>query len=67
MSSILTFFSVYLIIGTLFGIAFVIKGCKVVEPAATDSGVRFRLLILPASIALWPLLAHKWRSKGKAL
>lgn len=63
MSNILLFFTVYLAIGVVFGIAFVIKGCKVVEPAATDSGFRFRLLILPASIALWPLLAQKWRRK----
>lgn len=66
MSNVLAVVGLYLIIGIIFGAAFVVRGCKTVEPAATKSGIGFRLLILPASVALWPLLLTKWLQKARA-
>lgn len=60
MSSIPVILALYFLIGVPFGFAFVIKGCTVVEPAAAGSGTGFRLMILPASIGLWPYLALRW-------
>ena len=53
---------VYFLIGLIFGIAFITKGCVVVEPAVKGSGFRVRLLLLPGAIGLWPLLLMKWIS-----
>jgi hypothetical protein len=50
----------YMALGLLFGVAFVLKGVGVVDPAARSGPVAFRLLILPASAALWPVMARKW-------
>jgi len=66
MFSVAPIFGVYFVIGLVFGIAFAAKGCAVVEPVVKNSGFRVRLLILPASVALWPLLLAKWISSGRA-
>ncbi len=51
---------VYLGIGLLFGIAFVIRGAQRIDPQAVGGSWGFRLAILPATAALWPLLARRW-------
>ena len=53
-------FLLYLLLGLIFGIAFVSKGVKKVDPVAKGTSWRFRLLILPGSMALWPVLLVKW-------
>jgi hypothetical protein len=50
----------YLACGLLFGSAFIIVGAGKVDPAARGTSVLFRLLILPGTVALWPLLAIQW-------
>jgi hypothetical protein len=47
-------------IGLLFSAAFVSLGIGRIDPAARTGGWGFRLLALPGSIALWPLLAMRW-------
>jgi hypothetical protein len=51
---------VYLAIGVLFAIAFVVRGCQRIDPAAEDGTIGFRILILPGAAALWPLLLSRW-------
>ncbi len=51
---------VYLGLGLLFALAFIRWGAPRLDPAAREAGWGFRLLILPASAALWPLLARRW-------
>lgn len=50
----------YVLTGIAFATAFVARGANVLDPAAARSGWAFRAIIFPASVALWPLLAHRW-------
>lgn len=52
-------FFAYAIAGVAFAAWFVIFAVSSLDDAAKGSGWLFRLVILPASAALWPLLA--WR------
>jgi hypothetical protein len=50
----------YLACGLLFGVPFVAVGVGRVDDAARQTSITFRLLILPGTVTLWPLLAAKW-------
>jgi len=50
----------YLLLGLLFAIAFAAQGCKVLDEGADTSGLAFRLMIVPASLLLWPHLLQRW-------
>jgi hypothetical protein len=50
----------YCIAGLSFAIAFVTTGVKRIDSQAIGSGVGFRVLIVPGSAALWPLLLRRW-------
>ncbi len=58
--------AVYAGIGVLFGLAFVTRGAAAIDHVAKGAGIGFRLLIFPASAALWPLLLVKWIKGGAA-
>jgi hypothetical protein len=64
--AILLLLFVYLAGGVLVGVPFVLRGVQRVDPAARGAGLGFRLLILPATVALWPLLAARWLRAGRA-
>lgn len=51
---------IYVTVGFLFAIAFVSVGAARIDPGARGAPLGFRLLIFPATVALWPLLAHRW-------
>ena len=51
---------IYFGIGLLFAILFVWRGAGAIDPAAREGTIGFRLLILPASALLWPLLLRRW-------
>ena len=53
---------VYLAVGFLFASAFVIRGAQRIDPQAVGGSWGFRLAILPAAAAFWPLLARRWFS-----
>ncbi|CAM2069299.1 hypothetical protein SCOR_28270 [Sulfidibacter corallicola] len=48
---------IYAAIGILFAFYFVSLGCGKLDPMAKQGTIGFRILIFPASAALWPLLA----------
>lgn len=50
----------YAALGLAFAIAFVRRGAAFLDPKARAGSRPFKLLILPASAALWPILAVKW-------
>lgn len=57
---------VYAGIGVVFGLAFVTVGLAKVDPVARGASFGLRLLLLPGSAALWPLLALRWWKGGGA-
>ena len=50
----------YELCGLAVGVPFVLRGVDRVDEAARGAPVAFRLLILPGTMALWPLIAVKW-------
>lgn len=60
-----TIFLVYVLIGLVFSFAFVFKGVSVVDSGARGGSIWFKLLLIPGSIALWPVLLVKWIKASK--
>lgn len=56
----------YVAVGFLFAIAFVSVGAARIDPGARAAPLGFRLLIFPAAVALWPLLARRWLGGAQA-
>lgn len=57
--------AIYAAVGLIFAIAFAWKGVGKIDPAAAAGTIGFRLLIIPGTIALWPILARRWhRGEG---
>ena len=50
----------YLLGGLVFAIPFAMIGVKRIDPHAEHGSWGFRLLIIPGTILLWPLLARRW-------
>jgi hypothetical protein len=53
---------VYTALGVAFALAFVTVGVSRADSQAAGSSIAFRLLVLPGSVALWPLLLRRWIS-----
>ena len=51
---------IYLLCGLVFAIPFVLFGAGKIDPHAKHGGWGFRLLIIPGTMFLWPLLARRW-------
>ncbi|MBI5862991.1 MAG: hypothetical protein HZB38_00480 [Planctomycetes bacterium] len=58
--------ALYTISGVVIGAAFVCCGVERIDPAARGAPRTFRLLIFPGSVALWPMLALRWRRARRA-
>ena len=58
--------AIYVMCGLAVGVPFVLRGVDRVDAQALGASVGFRLLILPGTVALWPLMAAKWIKAGKA-
>ena len=57
---IVTLLLAYLALGVLFSVPFVLRGVNRIDPVARESSWGFRVMILPGSVALWPLLLRRW-------
>ena len=57
--------AVYLVCGFLFAIPFVLIGVGRIDSHAEHGSWGFRVLIIPGTIFLWPLLARRWM-KGQS-
>lgn len=55
--------AVYLVAGLFFAIFFLAKGITVVDNGARDTGIGFRIIIMPGVILFWPFLLSKWRKQ----
>jgi len=58
----------YALTGAAFSVAFVVFGIHRVDPMAEHSPVGFRLIVMPAVAALWPLFLGRWLrvSRGRS-
>ena len=63
-TALVWFLQLYLLVGVLFGVAFVLRGVQAIDPAAENAGRGFRLIILPGVAAFWPLLLRRWLRKA---
>lgn len=50
----------YVLCGLAVGVPFVFRDVDRVDEAARGTSLGFRLVILPGTVALWPLVAAKW-------
>lgn len=57
---ILILVSIYLLLGVLFVIPFLIKGLRKVDEDAHGGTIAFKIIIIPGVIVFWPLLLSKW-------
>ena len=64
---LVTIFYGYLAIGAAFGLYFVIWGAARIDPDAQNLPFLLRLLLWPASVALWPILLVKVIKAGKTV
>ncbi len=58
--------AIYLVAGLVIGIPFVLIGVGKVDPVAQTSPRRVRLLLLPGTVGLWPIMLAKWLRAGAA-
>ena len=52
--------ALYLLCGLVFAIPFVLVGVRKIDPQAAHGSWGFRVLIIPGTTFLWPLLARRW-------
>jgi len=57
---LLLLIALYLFLGFIFAIAFLIKGIDLVDDGAHGSTFGFKLIIIPGVIVFWPVLMKKW-------
>ena len=50
----------YLVCGLLVAVPFVFIGVNKIDPHATHGSWGFRLLIMPGTMILWPMLLRRW-------
>ena len=55
---------VYAVLGLVFSIVFLTRGVHQIDEAVRDSPRAIRLLLIPGTVALWPMLWHRWRAVG---
>ena len=56
----------YLTCGLVFAIPFALVGVKKIDPHAAHGSWGFRLLVIPGTMACWPLLLRRWVAGVKA-
>lgn len=57
---ILYIVAVYVALGVLFMIPFIIKGVKKIDEGAHGGSIGFRIIIIPGVIVFWIVLLNKW-------
>lgn len=50
----------YCAVGLVFAGLFVVRGVNRIDPHAAHGSWGFRLLIIPGTMLLWPLLLQRW-------
>jgi hypothetical protein len=52
-------------LGFIFAIPFVVKGVQRIDEEAVGTGWGFRVLIVPGSVAFWPMLLKRWLGRQR--
>ncbi len=55
---------IYAAMGVLFALPFVVWGVNRIDPSAAKGSWGFRVLVLPGTAALWPILLTRWLRKA---
>lgn len=55
----------YLAAGLAIGLGFISLGIGKIDPGAKAMPLRVRLVLLPGTVALWPLMLAKWVRQAK--
>jgi len=55
----------YLACGLVFAIPFALVGVKKIDAHAAHGSWGFRLLVIPGTMAFWPLLLRRWATGVK--
>jgi len=63
MAAFLILLGIYPACGLVFAVPFALVGVKRIDPHAAQGSWGFRLLIIPGTMAFWPLLLLRW-TKG---
>ena len=56
---------IYLLLGVLFVIPFLIKGLTKVDEGAHGGTIGFKIIIIPGVIVFWPVLLRKWTKEKR--
>ena len=56
--------AIYLALGVLFVIPFLMKGLNKVDEGAHSSTIGFKIIIVPGVIVFWPVFLSKWRKSN---
>jgi membrane-anchored glycerophosphoryl diester phosphodiesterase (GDPDase) len=56
----------YLAIGLVFALPYLVRGMRQHDPSALGSSWVFKLLLLPSTVLLWPVLLRKWAQRSSA-
>jgi hypothetical protein len=54
----------YFALGTAFAVVFLSIGLRRLDPIAASGPLRFKLLIAPGIVALWPVMLSMWLFGG---
>lgn len=65
MSMLVIILGLYVALGLIIGLAFVLRGVNRVDPVAGDSPFVFRVVILPGCVGLWPIVLWMWIKTAK--
>jgi len=57
-------FEAYVVAGVIFALLFLPRAVVRMDPRVAGSPRTLRLLILPGTVALWPLLAWRWITRA---
>jgi hypothetical protein len=63
MKALLIIVLIYLLLGVLFVIPFLMKGLTKVDEGAHGGSIGFKIIIIPGVIVFWPVLLRKWIKK----
>lgn len=59
-AALLVVMAAYLACGLVFAVPFVVAGVGKCDPHAKNGSWGFRILILPGTMAFWPVLIRRW-------